>query len=77
MTLTTQTVLLSKENFTLSTAKNWIKKHDFKLTFYGKQVDTTENYFRFRQMAPSRFKKNKYATKEITEGVKLVLGELK
>ena len=57
MTLTTQTVLLSNANFTLSTAKNWIKKHDFKLTFYGKQVDTTENYFRFRQMAPSRFKK--------------------
>ena len=77
MTLTTQSVLLSRDRFTLSSAKKWIKKHDFKLTFYRKEADVTENYFRFRQMAPTRFKKNNYVTKEISDGVKLVLGELK
>ena len=61
---------------TITKAKKWIKNHDFKVTFYRKEPDITENYFRFRQMAPSRFKKDSYATKEISEGVKLVLGEL-
>lgn len=77
MTLKTQSVLMDRDNFTLTSAKNWIKKHDFKVTFYKKQPEKTENYFRFRQMAPTRFKKDSYVTKEITEGVKLVLGELK
>lgn len=74
--LKTQSVLLDKDNFTKSQAKTWIKKHDFKLTFYGKGVEETENFYRFRQMAPSRFKKGKYVTKEIADGVKLVLGNL-
>lgn len=77
MTLTTQSVLLSRDRFTLASAKKWIKKHDFKVTFYRKEAEKTENYFRFRQMAPSRFKKDNYVTKEISDGVKLVLGELK
>ena len=58
MTLTTQSVLLSRDRFTLASAKRWVKKHDFKVTFYRKEADVTENYFRFRQMAPTRFKKN-------------------
>ena len=77
MTLTTQSVLLSRDRFTLASAKRWVKKHDFKVMFYRKEADVTENYFRFRQMAPTRFKKNNYVTKEISDGVKLVLGELK
>lgn len=74
--LKTQSVLIYKDYFTKSQAKSWIRKHDFKLTFYGKEVEETENFYRFRQMAPSRFKKGKYVTKEISDGVKLVLGNL-
>jgi len=74
--LKTQSVLLDKDYFTKSQAKAWIRKHDFKVTFYGKEVEETENFYRFRQMAPGRFKKGKYVTKEIDKGVKLVLGNL-
>ena len=74
--LKTQSVLLDKDYFSKSQAKAWIRKHDFKQAFYGKDVEETENFYRFRQMAPSRFKKGKYVTKEISDGVKLVLGNL-
>ena len=74
--LKTQSVLLDKDYFTKNQAKAWIRKHDFKLTFYGKEVEETENFYRFRQMAPGRFKKNRYVAKEIADGVKLVLGNL-
>lgn len=75
--LVVQSVLIDRRMFTLSKAKNWIRKHDYKLSFYGKEVETTENFYRFRQKAPSRFKKDKYVTKEISDGVKLVLGNMK
>jgi len=77
MSLKTQSVLISKDYFTLSAAKKWIKNHDFKVSFYKKQVEITKNFYRFRQMAPSRFNNNTYVIKEIKEGVKLVLGKLK
>ena len=75
--LVAQSVLIDRRIYSLSEAKKWIKKHDFKLTFYGKGVEKSENFFRFRQMAPRRFKPDKYVTKEIAEGIKLVLGNLK
>ena len=39
--------------------------------------EKTENYYRFRQAAPGRFKKDSYVTKEISDGVKLVLANRK
>jgi hypothetical protein len=39
-------------------------------------METTENYYRFRQAAPKNFNKGKYVTKEISDGVLLVLGNL-
>ena len=74
--LKTQSVLLSRDKFTKKQAEAWIKKHDYKTTFYGKKMETTENYYRFRQAAPKNFKKGKYVTKEISDGVLLVLGNL-
>ena len=75
--LVVQSVLLSKENFTKTQAKRWIEKHNFKKTFYGKDVEVTENFYRFRQKAVRRFKDKSFRTKEISEGVKIVLGNLK
>jgi hypothetical protein len=74
--LKTQSVLLSRDKFTKKQAEAWIKKHDYKTTFYGKKMETTDNYYRFRQAAPKNFKKGKYVTKEISDGVLLVLGNL-
>jgi len=70
-----QSVLFEKEKFTLQKAKDWLKKHNYKLTFYGKGVDETKNMYRFRQVAPTRFDKKSYRIKELGDGVKLVLGK--
>lgn len=43
-----QTVIIPKDKFTLEQAKLWIIKNGFRDTFYGKPVDITENYYRFR-----------------------------
>jgi len=76
--LKTQSVLLSKSRFsTLKKAEKWIEKHDFKKSFRGKKGDSTENYWRFRQADPGRFKKDAYVTKEIDEGIMLVLANKK
>ena len=75
--LKVQSVLVDRNVYNLKEAKSWIRKHDFKETFYSKGVEKTENYYRFRQAAPRRFKEGSYVTKEISEGVKLVLGNYK
>jgi len=75
--LKVQSVLVDKDVYNLREAKSWIRKHDFKETFYGKGVEKTENFYRFRQAAPRRFKEDSYVTKEISNGIKLVLGNYK
>ena len=62
MALTIQSVLIPKDKYTLVQSAKWIANNNFKVSFYGKQVDETENYYRYRQMAPSRFVKDKYIT---------------
>lgn len=75
--LKVQSVLIERDVYNLRQAKSWIRKHDFKETFYGKGVEKTENFYRFRQAAPGRFKKDSYVTKEISDGIKLVLANKK
>jgi len=75
--LKVQSVLISRDMYNLREAKSWIRKHDFKETFYGKGVEKSDNFFRFRQAAPGRFKDKSFVTKEITDGIKLVLGNFK
>lgn len=76
MSLKTQSVIISKDNFTLSKAKQWIKKNKYKLTYYGKGVDIKPNTYRFRQDAPKHFNSKTYITKDLKNGIKLVLGKL-
>jgi hypothetical protein len=77
MSLVIQSVLIPKDKFTLNKARKWIADNHFKLTFWGKPVDITDKYYRYRQMAPSRFVKDKYITIDFKDGVKLIKGELK
>jgi hypothetical protein len=77
MSLVIQSVLIPKDKYTLIQSRKWIADNHFKLSFYGKQVDITDKYYRYRQMAPSRFVKDKYITIDFKDGVKLIKGELK
>lgn len=65
-----QTLILEKEYFTKSEAKNWANKSDF---IYG-FVDEKENTYRIRQKEMSEFEKDSFRTITITDGVKAVIG---
>jgi len=64
-----QTLLFSKDNFTLKKAKAWLKKHGYKT-----DVDEKENTYRFRQVEPCEFNEESFRTIEFTDGIKAVVG---
>jgi len=67
-----QSVLIDKDEMTLKKAKQWCKDHNY----YIDGLDETDEYYRFRQYDPDE-DKFIYRIKEISEGIKLVLGILK
>jgi hypothetical protein len=62
---------MPRKKFSLLTAKEWVLSRGYKM----KKVDITDNYFRFRQVAPSQI--SNYHMKTLPDGIKLVLGEKK
>lgn len=64
-----QSIIFSKDKFTLKESKHWLLKHNYKIKYYGKKPDITENYYRFRQAAPI---KAKYYIKKIDDGILFV-----
>ena len=69
-----QTVLVPKKDFTYNQALSWIHRHGYRTSFYGKGVDVTENFYRFRQ-APPR-KGVEYYTETLPNGVEIVMYKL-
>ena len=67
MVLKVQSVIINKDKFTKREANKWIKDNKY----INKKVDITKNYYRFRQFTPK--KGDKYRTKDLKNGVKLVL----
>jgi hypothetical protein len=74
-----QSVIFNKKHWTKARAEQWLKNNNYKTSFYGKGVDETPNFYRYRQMAPSRFKN--YITKKLKKskshkdnGIQLVIG---
>ena len=67
-----QSVIFNKSKWTIKKAEDWLKKHNYKTSFYSKGVDETANYYRYRQQAPSKYKK--YRMKPIGNEIILVLG---
>ena len=69
-----QTLLFSKEKYTVEQAKEWLKENDF---LYG-NVDTTGNNHRFRQEDSADFKENSFRTtnfhNKLPEGIQAVIG---
>lgn len=65
-----QTILFSRDDFTVNSAKKWLRENDFKAV----KVDTTANYHRFRQKDPKKFKNDSFRTIKIADGIKAVIG---
>lgn len=68
-----QSIILSKEGFSLEDAVRWLFKNGFEV----KKIDATENYWRFRQLKPETLRKqgfNKIRTKEVSQHIKFILG---
>ncbi len=74
---TLQTVLIPKKDYSLEQAEAKIKEMGYKTHFYKKKVDITENFYRFRQASPKKFKKDGYTTETLKNNIQLVYGTLK
>lgn len=62
-----QSILFPRYKFTINSAKQWIKKNNYK----NKKIDITNNYIRFRQITPK--KNDKFRIKKLSNDVKLIL----
>jgi hypothetical protein len=62
-----QSILISKDLYSLDTAIKWLIKNNFKFD----KVDITDNYFRFRQITPNPI--YNYKTIDITQGIKFIM----
>jgi hypothetical protein len=69
-----QSVIFKKSAWTESKARAWLKKHNYESE--GK-VHITEEHIRFRQRAPSDFKKSGYYTVSLPNNVELIIGDRK
>jgi hypothetical protein len=66
-----QSIIFDKNKFNVSQLKKWIKKHNYTLD-YG--IDTKPpNYIRIRQYPPEYLEDYDYFTKDLNNGVKLVI----
>lgn len=72
-TLTVQSLIFAKGLWTKAKAKAWLKKHDYK----HNKIDTTENFYRFRQIDPSKFDKKSFRTIVFGKGIGAVIGKVK
>lgn len=66
-----QAILFDKKKYSLNKANKWLKDHNYKPI---KKVHETSNNYRFRLNKPN--KNAKYKTKEISDGIKLILNAL-
>lgn len=65
----TQSIMFSKSLWNPFQARIWLQENGYK----SHKIDITDNTIRFRQHAPSSYKK--FAVKSLPGGIKLVLGK--
>ena len=63
-----QSIIFAKDVYTKSLASSWLRSHGYR----SEKVDSSRNFLRFRQESPRKYKD--FRIKEITPGIKLVLG---
>jgi hypothetical protein len=66
-----QSILFDRHIWSLDEAYDWLKKHNFKMSFYGKSVDIKPNHYRFRQSEPDP--NHNYITKNLGDGIELII----
>ena len=66
-----QSVIFSKDNWTLDNSKKWLKRRKRKYKNIS-DVDETDTSYRYRQVEPSEF--NKYRTNKKKNGISFILG---
>jgi hypothetical protein len=71
--LKVQSVLLPKSKYKEKESDKWIKDHKYKIKKYIKNFKST-NFYRYRQLPPTHFKKSSFREKKLANGVILVLG---
>ena len=64
-----QTVLFDAKLWTVTTARNWLRKHKLRYD----DIDIKQNFIRFRQKEPN--KRYKYFTMTLNNGVRLVFAK--
>lgn len=67
-----QSVLLAKKKFSLEEAKQYLKKHGYKIEYNGKGVHETEKFYRFRQRLPEQY--SSFYSELISPGVIYIIG---
>ena len=66
-----QSVLMRLKKYpSIKDARKWLKKNKYK---YDK-VDASDEYWRFRQIDPKKFKKGSLRTKTLTNDIKIIIG---
>lgn len=66
----TQSLILSKQFFTLKQAESWIKRHGFVL----RKEEESRNNWRFRQHDPKQFEEESFRVIRLRPGVEAVIG---
>ena len=64
-----QAIIFAKGKWTEAQSRDWLREHDY----YTDGYDESESYHRWRQYDPNSDKFS-YRTKEIDEGLKLIIG---
>jgi hypothetical protein len=68
-----QSVLFSRQGYNLEDAVRWLVKNGFDV----KKIDATQHYWRFRQLDPSKLRRegyNNFRTKMIEPHIKFIFG---
>ncbi len=68
-----QSVIIDNKKYDLQKAVEFLVRNNLKFS----KVDKTANYWRFRQLEPAKLRRegyNHYTTKDISDGVKFVIG---
>lgn len=71
--MSVQSILFPIGKFTLSNSSAWLKHHGYKSEFEGKHAHKTENYYRYRQKAPSSKFKYRTITLDKEKGIKAIV----
>lgn len=76
-----QSIVIPKK-YKLEHAEDIVKSLGYKELYLKKKVTEykagqTNNYWRFRQLPPTQFKKDSFRTKKVKDDIYLILGEKK